>query len=191
LHNLFFGGNNVRSMGTAVHTTLDSLSYTGDTKNYNFDKYITKHVKQNNIAALLKEFGGAPLDEARKIDMLITGIWCNDFDTTKNSTNATPQRFTDFDSVKDHFIKFRCLQLSHPLRQLVAVMEEDVDAVLDAVTETQVGPDQEKRLVPNPLASQAYLIKQTLTARCTSRRGTTLLMSTPCLPRPRSRSCGS
>ena len=110
LHNLFFGGNKVRSMGTAVHNTLNSLSYTGDTKNYNFDKYVTEHVKQHNIASSLEEFGGTPLDEARKIDMFITGIRCSDFDATKNSINANPQRFTDFDSVKDHFIEFRRLQ---------------------------------------------------------------------------------
>jgi hypothetical protein len=106
LHNLFYGGNKVRSMGTAVHTTLNSLTYTRDTKNYNFDKYVTKHVKQRNIAALLKEFGGPPLDEACKIDMFITGICCNHFNAMKNSINANPQCFTDFNLVKDHFIEF-------------------------------------------------------------------------------------
>ena len=179
-------------MGTAIHNTLNSLSYTGDTKNYNFDKYVTKHVTQHNIAALLEEFGGTPLDEALKIDMFITGIRCSDFDATKNSINANPQCFTNFDSVKDHFIEFQRLQLANkPAAASQSILSTSAGRGCGGGRGRGAGRGDgnsggrgSRKKFGSESACKSGLPDQ-------AERGTTPLMSTPRLPRLRSRSCGS
>ena len=96
LHKHFFGGNKVSMMATTVLSNLRNLTYTGDTKNYNFDKYVTNHVQQHNLAHSLEEYGAAPIAENYKIDYFLTGIKCADFHTAN--------------SVKDHFVEFRRMQ---------------------------------------------------------------------------------
>ena len=97
-------------MTTGILLMLCQLVYTGDTKNFNLDKYETNHVAQHNLSASLVEFGGADLNEWLTIDYVMTGIQCHDFDATKASIATNPERFTNFDSVKNPFIKFRRLQ---------------------------------------------------------------------------------
>ena len=48
LHTFFFGGDNVSTMHSDIILTLKALFYSGDRKNYNFDKYCTAHVEQHN-----------------------------------------------------------------------------------------------------------------------------------------------
>ena len=110
LHKHFFGGNKISTMSTGILSRLRNLTYTGDTKNFNFDKYVTNHVQQHNLAASLVEYGGQAIDERYKIEFFLTGIQCPDFDVTKANVAANTDRFSDFDSVKDHFVEFRRMQ---------------------------------------------------------------------------------
>ncbi len=48
LHTFFFGGDRVSTMHADIISTLKTLFYSGDRKNYNFDKYCTAHVEQHN-----------------------------------------------------------------------------------------------------------------------------------------------
>ena len=110
LHKHFFGGNKVLTLLTNILTMLRGLTYTGDSTNYNFDKYVTNHVQQHNLATSLIDYGGTELDEHLKINYFLTGIQSSDFDAAKASITANPERFTDFDTVKDHFLEIRRLQ---------------------------------------------------------------------------------
>ncbi len=47
--------------------TLKSLHYSGDRKNFIFDKYCTAHVDQHNCHASLAEWSVKPLEETMKI----------------------------------------------------------------------------------------------------------------------------
>ena len=47
---------------TGVHTALRGLTYSGDTKHFTFDKYVTNHVNQHNTADRLTDYGAAKLD---------------------------------------------------------------------------------------------------------------------------------
>ncbi len=115
LHKHFFGGNKVSTLSTNILSTLRGLTYTGDSKNFNFDKYVTNHVQQHNLAISLIDYGGTELDEHLKINYFLTGIQSSDFDAAKASIAANPERFTDFDTVKDHFLEIRRLtQASKP-----------------------------------------------------------------------------
>ena len=106
----FFGGNKVSTIMTGIHTTLRGLTYSGDTKHFSFDKYVTNHVNQHNLADRLTDYGAAKLDEHIKIDYFMTGIKSSEFDATKNSVTANRDNFTDFDAVKNLFVEFRRLQ---------------------------------------------------------------------------------
>jgi hypothetical protein len=104
LHKHFFGGNKVATLSTNFLLTLRCLTYTGDSKNFNFDKYVMNRVQQHNLAASLIDYGGTALDKHLKINYFLTGIQSSDFDAAKASISANPERFTKFDMVKDHFL---------------------------------------------------------------------------------------
>ncbi len=53
LHDHFFGGDKVNTMVANVLSTLKALHYSGDRRNFRFDKYCTVHVDQHNCHALL------------------------------------------------------------------------------------------------------------------------------------------
>jgi hypothetical protein len=67
LHNHFFGGDKVNTMCSDILLTLKNLHYSGDRKNFNFDKYCTAHVEQHNRHAALAKYGVTPLEETMKI----------------------------------------------------------------------------------------------------------------------------
>ena len=48
LHSHFFGADKINTMYNDILTTLKSMYYSGDRKNFNFDKYFTAHVEQHN-----------------------------------------------------------------------------------------------------------------------------------------------
>ncbi len=66
LHTLLLGGQCVVSTGSTIVTKLQSFSYEGERKNFNFDKYVNLHIEQHNQHADLQEFGVAPLAENLK-----------------------------------------------------------------------------------------------------------------------------
>ncbi len=66
------------------------------------------HVQQHNLATSLIDYGGTQLDEHLKINYFL--IQSSDFDAAKASIAANHERFTDFDTVKDHFLEIRRLQ---------------------------------------------------------------------------------
>jgi hypothetical protein len=61
-------------MHSDIILTLKTLFYSGDRKNYTFDKYCTAHVEQHNRLNALLEFGVQGLDEAMKIHYFKEGI---------------------------------------------------------------------------------------------------------------------
>jgi hypothetical protein len=91
-------------------TKLQSFRYKGDRKNFNFDKYINLYVEQHNQHADLHEYGVAPLAENLKTLWFQDGIKDPSFNVVKASINANHANFTDFDSVKDAYVEFKCTQ---------------------------------------------------------------------------------
>jgi hypothetical protein len=74
LHNHFFGGDKVNTMVSEILSTLKSLHYSGDCKNFTFDKYCTAHVDQHNRHSALSEWNVKPLEETMKIHYFKGGI---------------------------------------------------------------------------------------------------------------------
>jgi hypothetical protein len=55
LHDHFFGGDKVNTMVADILSTLKRLHYSGDQRNFTFDKYCNAHVDQHNCHAPLAE----------------------------------------------------------------------------------------------------------------------------------------
>jgi hypothetical protein len=106
LHTLLLGGQRVVSTRSAIMTKLQSFRYEGDHKNFNFDKYVNLHIEQHNQHADLQEYRVAPLVENLKTLWFQDGIRDPSLNAVKVSINADHANFTDFDSVKDAYVKF-------------------------------------------------------------------------------------
>ncbi len=91
-------------------TKLQSFCYEGDRKNFTFDKYINLHIEQHNQHADLQEYGVAPLAKNFKTLWFQNGIKDPSLNVVKASINANCAILTDFDSVKDAYVEFKCTQ---------------------------------------------------------------------------------
>jgi hypothetical protein len=108
LHTLLLGRQQVVSTGSAIVTKLQSFRYEGDRKNFNFDKYVNLHIEQHDQHADLQEYGVVPLAENLKSLWFQEGIRDPSLNAVKASINANHANFTDFDSVKDAYMEFKC-----------------------------------------------------------------------------------
>ncbi len=108
LHAALLGGDRITSTGSAIVAKLQTSRYEGDQKNFNFDKYVTLHIEQHNLHADLTKYGVTPLDKSFKILWFQDGIKCSSLDAVKASINANKALFTQFDSVTDAYVDFKC-----------------------------------------------------------------------------------
>jgi hypothetical protein len=110
LHTLLLDGQCDLSAGSAIVTKLQSFKYEGGRKNFNFGKYANLHIEQHNQHADLQEYGVAPLAKNLKTLWFQDGIKDSSLDVVKVSINANRANFTNFDSVKDAYVEFKCTQ---------------------------------------------------------------------------------
>jgi hypothetical protein len=89
----FFEGDKVNTMVSEILLTLKSLHYSGDCKNFNFDKYCTAHVDQHNCHAALSEYVIAPLEENMKIHYFEDRITDLSFASVKSTIIVDCQKF--------------------------------------------------------------------------------------------------
>ncbi len=164
LHTLLLGGQCVVSTGSAIVTKLQSFKYKGDCKNFNFDKYVNLRIEQHNQHADLQEYGVAPLAKNLKTLWFQDGIKDPSLNAMKLSINANCANFTDFDSVKDACVEFKCTQnpINDPrTRQVASVARGGCGSVScprkqDHGQGPQTSDKHQKGLVP-----QAEVDKQT------------------------------
>jgi hypothetical protein len=102
------GGDKINTMVSDILTTLKSLHYSGDRKNFNFDKYCTAHVEQHNCHAALAEYGVIPLEETMKIHYFGDGISDSSFASIKSTIMVDCQRCQQFDAVMRLYVNFKC-----------------------------------------------------------------------------------
>jgi hypothetical protein len=110
LHDHFFGGDKVNIMVADVLSTLKALHYSGDHKNFTFDKYCTAHVDQHNRHAALAEYDVAPLEESMKIHYFEDGISDPLLATVKTTILVDRTRFESFDFVMRVYVNFKHAQ---------------------------------------------------------------------------------
>jgi hypothetical protein len=107
LHTFLFGGDRVSTMHSDIILTLKTLFYSGDRKNYNFDKYCIVHVEQHNRLTALLEFGVQDINEAMKFHYFEEGIKDDSFNSVKTTILVDRSKFPDFTSVMNLYSNFK------------------------------------------------------------------------------------
>ncbi len=107
LHNYFFGGDKVNTMVADILLTLKSLHYSGDQRNFTFDKYCTAHVDQHNRHAALAEWNVKPLEKTMKIHYFEGGITDPSFASVKSTILVDRTKFQDFDAVMGLCVNYK------------------------------------------------------------------------------------
>jgi hypothetical protein len=87
--------------------TLKSLHYSGNHKNFNFDKYCTAHVEQHNCNAALAKYGMTLLEDTMKIHYFEDGISDSSFASIKSTIMVDCQKFQDFDAAMQLYVNFK------------------------------------------------------------------------------------
>jgi hypothetical protein len=110
LHDHFFGKDKVNNMVLEILLTLRSLHYSGDHKNFMFDKYCTAHVDQHNRHAALSKWNVKPLEETMKIHYFEGRITDPSFASVKSTIMIDRQKFQEFDAVMWLYVNYKCTQ---------------------------------------------------------------------------------
>ena len=79
----YLGVNNVDNMAATAEKKLQTNSYTGETRKWNFEKYVRVHVDQHAILNGLREHGYAGIDKRTMVRYLTAGIKTTSLDHVK------------------------------------------------------------------------------------------------------------
>jgi hypothetical protein len=108
LHDHFLGGDKVNTMVADILSTLKSLHYSGDQRNFMFDKYCTAHVDQHNCHAALAEWNVKPLEEeTMKIHYFEGKITDPSFASVRSTIMVDSTKFQDFDAVMHLYVNYK------------------------------------------------------------------------------------
>ncbi len=107
LHDHFFVGDKVNTMVADIFLTLKSLRYSGDWRNFTFDKFCTAHVDQHNRHAALAEWNVKPLEETMKIHYFEDGITDPSFASVKSKILVDRTKSQDFDTVMQLYVNYK------------------------------------------------------------------------------------
>ena len=83
-------------MSASILHTLKTLHYSGDHKNFTFDKFVTAQVKQHNLADSLIDLGQDPLSKPQKIHFFLEGIQDPTLSASKNMVISDPNKYSTF-----------------------------------------------------------------------------------------------
>ena len=79
----YLGVNNVDNMAATAERKLQTNTYTGETRKWNFEKYVRVHVDQHAILNGLREHGYAGIDKRTMVRYLTAGIKTTSLDHVK------------------------------------------------------------------------------------------------------------
>jgi hypothetical protein len=91
----YLGANNAKIMAKIISAKLDNLSYSGETKTWNFEKYVNAHVECSTILNGLRSSGHEGISEDTRVTKLVDGIQGHSLDAVKMQILASPD--TTFD----------------------------------------------------------------------------------------------
>jgi hypothetical protein len=118
LHDHFFGGDKVNTMVADILSTLKNLHYSGDQRNFTFDKYCTAHVDQHNHHAALAKWNVKPLEETMKIHYFEGGITDPSFASARSTILVDCTKFQDFNAVMRLYVNYKRSQKAEtPIHQ--------------------------------------------------------------------------
>ena len=120
----YLGPNNVSNMANKAEKRLETLTYTGEKRRWNFEKYTRAHKEEHNILKGLIQHGYAGIDPRSEVRHLNNGIKTNTLDVPKSQIMASPtlrENFDDAVSVYKDYIDQLDLNASQDKRNISAV----------------------------------------------------------------------
>ena len=102
----YLGANNVDNMSSQAEKKLQSTTYTGEKRRWNFEKYVKVHVDQHAILDGLKPHGYAGIDERSKVRHLIAGIKTSNLEVVKTQILSNATLRNDFEACVNLFQDF-------------------------------------------------------------------------------------
>ena len=124
------GANTVDIQATKAEVRLNTLTYHGEKKRWNFERYVRETKDQHAILDRLTAHGYAGIDERSKVRMLMAGIKTKDLDPVKVRIMSDQALRTDLDACVNLFQDFIEQNRSHtsPTRDAsVAAMQTHAD----------------------------------------------------------------
>jgi hypothetical protein len=114
LHRHLLGQNNAHQLGQALVDKLQTIKYDGQTKNWNFDKYVAAHVDIHNQALHLEPYGFNTMTRYVKVNAFTRNISEKaGFGPVAMSVLADPTLQDDFDRVKQLYNNYHRRHLLH------------------------------------------------------------------------------
>ena len=114
IYDHYLGPNSVDNQATSAEAKLKETTYSGEKRNWNFEKYVRVHEEQYQILANLARDGHhAGLDEHTRVRYLMEGIKTTSFDTVRATIIASAELHHDFTrcvSLYSDFIKHSSTQ---------------------------------------------------------------------------------
>ena len=106
LKNHYLGPSHIDAMAKAAEERLTTLTYTGEQRRWNFQKYVKGHVDQHIILEGLVQHGYSGIDKRTKVRHLMDGIKCDALNPVKSTIIANQEYRHDFDKCVGLFVDF-------------------------------------------------------------------------------------
>lgn len=98
LRDHYLGRNNIDNLSSRAEKKLQATTYTGEKRNWNFEKFVKVHKDQHAVLSSLTEHGYAGIDDRSKVRHLLAGIKTTAFDTVKTRIMSEATLRSDFDA---------------------------------------------------------------------------------------------
>jgi hypothetical protein len=96
LFNHYLGPNNVDNLASAAEKRLETTTYQGEKKRWDFEKYVRVHVEQHSILEGLVEHGYSGIDARSKVRHLLNGIKTDQLNAVKTQIMSSATLRNDF-----------------------------------------------------------------------------------------------
>lgn len=96
----YLGRSHIDNMANAAEAKLRAITYKGEGRRWNFEKYVSTMIEQFTILNRLKEHGHAGIDDRSMVRHLVAGIQADNLEVAKTAIVASPELRNNFaDSV--------------------------------------------------------------------------------------------
>ena len=102
----YLGKNNVDNQATIAERRLQTTTYTGEGRRWNFEKYVQTHVNQHQILTDLTRHGYAGIDPRSKVRYLLDGIKTKELNHVKTQIMASTTLRNNFEQSVNLFQDF-------------------------------------------------------------------------------------
>ncbi len=99
LFNHYLSLNNVNNQSAASEKALTMISYNGEGRHWNFDKYVTAQKKHHQVLEGLVHYGYSGIDPTTKVRYLMDSIKTKELDVLTGQILGNPMLRSDFDGL--------------------------------------------------------------------------------------------